>query len=250
MHKHMLTLLLCILSMQVALQGTALVDDFHFLKENELFVQFVDSVRNEGNSEKAEHLREAIIRSEGPIQHQSVFSIRTATMLSRLYTELVPPQKSHAQELLKEAERELKTLEGSPFFSLILSAEIDSIAYLINPRSLGKGISSNSKINKAYEQFPNQVYAILMKASSLLYAPRIAGGNVEKALTLYLQLLKEKEIQLAQWDIASIYSSIGIIASKRKEWQTAVSYLEIAKNLYAFDPTLDEYLAEAKESMQ
>ncbi|NCC65416.1 MAG: hypothetical protein EOM15_12255 [Spirochaetia bacterium] len=249
MQKRILALLLSLFCIQVGLQSSSIVDDFHFLKDNDIFVQFVDAVKNEGNTERAEQLSLALLNTQEKPLVQAVISLGTATMLARLYTELEPAQKDKAKKLLLQAEAELVNLEQHPFFSLILSAEVDSIAYLLNPRSLGKGISSNSKIKEAYQLYPQQAFAILMKASSLLYAPRIAGGNREQALTLYLQLLKQKDIQLALWDIASVYSSIGIIAVKRKEWQTAASYLTSAKDLYAFDPTVDAYLTKVKEHL-
>ena len=250
MHKLLVTLLLGLFGMQAALQGISLEDDFHFLKDNHVFVQFVEAARNEGNAEKAESLREDLLRASGDQERQTVVSIRSATILARLYTELAKPDKNRAEALLNQAQQAWRDLDSRSFFSLILSAEIDSIAYLINPRNLGKGISSNSKINRAFDQYPNQVYAILMKASSLLYAPRIAGGNVEKALSYYLQLLNQSDIQLSLWDTASVYSSIGIIATKRNEWETAFGYLSIAKSMYAFDPELDTYLQRVKERLQ
>ena len=247
MQKLLVTVLLGIIGMQASLQGASLDDDFQFLTDIPLFVQFIEAARDDGDAFRAEQVRNQLLMSSQDPERKAVITIKSATVLARLYTELSTPDKDRAQGLLSEAEGQLKHLESNSFLSLILSAEIDSIAYMINPRSLGKGISSNSKINKAYELFPKQVYAILMKASSLLYAPRIAGGNMDKALTLYLQLLNQRDLTLSRWDSASVYSSIGIIAAKRKEWETAYGYLTLAKSLYGFDPTLDEYLIEVQE---
>jgi hypothetical protein len=134
-------------------------------------VQYVDVVRNEGDYRKAEELRTGLPGIGLEKEKQTVLEIRAATLLSRLYTEVEPKDLNRSEELLKEAEQLLTVLEKNSFFGLILEAEIDSIHYLINPRNLGKGISSNSKINK-HTSTSDQVYARLMKASSLLYAPR------------------------------------------------------------------------------
>lgn len=241
-----LAMSLCLLS---PLAGTALVDDFSFLKEIPAFVQYVHVVRDAGDYQRAEELRLALQTTGLDKEQQAVLDIRTATLLSRLYTEVQPKVPSRSLALLEEAEQELKVLRKNSFFSLILEAEIDSIHYLVNPRSLGKGISSNAKINKAYKQYPEQVYARLMKASSLLYAPSIAGGDVDKALQIYLELLREGLPILSRWDTASLYSNIGVVSMKRNEWSTAKGYLDAAKALYRFDPTLDEYLKEVQDKL-
>ncbi len=215
------------------LASTALVDDFSFLKEIPAFVQYVQVVRDAGDCDKAE-------------EQQAVLDIRTATLLARLYTEGEPKVPGRTLALLKEAEQ---GLEEDSCFKLILEAEIDSIHYLLNPGSLGKGISSNAKINKAYKHYPDQVYARLMKASSLLYAPSIAGWDVNKALQIYLELLREGLPILSRWDTASLYSNIGVASMKRNEWSTAKGYLDAAKALYRFNPTLDAYLKEVQDTV-
>lgn len=245
MKRIFLTLVVCIGTLG-SLASAALVDDFSFLQEIPAFMQFMQAVRDEGNALKGEELRTVLLTSNSEGEQSSVLSVRTATLLGRLYTEIDPKNLIRSKELLKEAEQEVSTLQKNSYFALILEAEIDSIYYLINPKNLGKGISSNAKIKEAYKLYPQQVYAQLMKASSLLYAPSIAGGDVSKALQIYLMLLNEAKTVLSRWDTASLYSSIGVVSMKRKEWTTAKGYLEAAKSLYHFDPTLDTYLKEVQ----
>ena len=245
MKRILFTLVVCIGTL-LSLPSAVLVDDFSFLQEIPAFVQFVQAVRDEGDVQKGEELRIKLLQSLAEGQQRSVLSVRTATLLGRLYTEIEPKNLIRSKELLKEAEQDLPALQKNSYFALILEAEIDSIYYLINPKSLGKGISSNAKIKEAYKLYPQQVYAQLMKASSLLYAPSIAGGDVNKALQIYLMLLNEAKPVLSRWDTASLYSSIGVVSMKRKEWATAKGYLEAAKSLYHFDPTLDTYLKEVQ----
>lgn len=248
MKRTLLSLVVCFCMLSPLASG-ALVDEFSFLRDLPAFVQYVDVVRNEGDYRKAEELRTGLPGIGLEKEKQTVLDIRAATLLSRLYTEVEPKDLNRSEELLKEAEQLLTALEKNSFFGLILEAEIDSIHYLINPRNLGKGISSNSKINKAYKQHPDQVYARLMKASSLLYAPSIAGGDVNKALQIYLELLRDGVSILSRWDTASLYSNIGVVSMKRGEWSTAKGYLDAAKALYRFDPTLDAYLKEVQAKL-
>ncbi|WP_319755420.1 hypothetical protein [uncultured Sphaerochaeta sp.] len=228
----------------------SLDDDYDFLGEHEPFVQFMDVVRGEGDTMQGEQIRDQMLLH--PVlqeEKQTVLAIRSTTMLARLYTEIEKPDTKRAKELLKEAESSLKRLPDGSFFHLMGEAEIDSIYYLINPSRLAKGISSNSKIKKAYAQYPNQIYAILMKANSLLYAPSFAGGDKNEALSLFLTLLEAGPSQLNKWDLSSIYVGIGRICMDREEWDKALGYFSAAKAIYAFDPTLDGYIRETEESL-
>ncbi len=227
-----------------------LSDDYGFLSEHTPFLQFIDAVRGKGDAETGEVLRQRLLsRPLHDEDKQSVLCIKSATLLARLYTEMETPDSQRAKELLVEAESSLKKLKDTPFFQLMSEAEIDSIYYLINPSRLTKGISSNSKIKKAYAQYPDQIYAILMKANSLLYAPSFAGGDKAEALSLFLTLLEAGSSQLNTWDLCSIYVGIGRICMGRNEWDKALGYFTAAKALYAFDPTLDEYIRKTKERL-
>lgn len=247
--KRILLTVVVSLSILSSLASSPLEDDFAFLGDIPNFVQYIQAVRDEGNVQQAEHLRAALLQTNLEQEKQAVLDIRTATLLGRLYTEVVPKNLKSSELLLKEAEKSLALLEKNSFFALILEAEIDSIHYLINPRNIGKGISSNAKINKAYKNYPNQVYALLMKGSSLLYAPSLAGGDVNKALELYVQLLGQGKSVLSRWDTASLYSNIGVVSMKRGEWVTAKGYFDAAKALYHFDPTLDAYIQEVEAKL-
>lgn len=239
----------CLLSYSLGAAGS-LSDDYGFLSEHAPFVQFIDAVIGQGNPEKGELLRQQLLSTPLlPKEKQAVLVIRSSTLLARLYSELERPDIQRAKELLSEAEKSLNVLGDTPFFHLMSEAEIDSIHYLINPSRLVKGISSNSKIKKAYTQYPSQVYAILMKANSLLYAPSFAGGDKEEALSLLLFLLEEGGSQLSNWDLASIYVGIGRICMERTKWDNALGYFTAAKALYAFDPTLDGYIRETEEQL-
>ncbi len=239
-----------VLLLSAKLFSAPLADDYAFLRDYTPFLAFVDAVRVQGDAPKAETLRMAIINNplEDTIQ-QAVLSIRSATLLSRLYTEAEDPDEERARTLLDEAEAQLEHLQQYPYLHMMGQADIDSVHYLINPKRLGKGISSNAKIKKAYAQFPNQVYAILMKANSLLYAPSFAGGDKNEALLLLLGLLDDAESLLSPWDRASIYTGIGRIAMERKDWETALGYFQAAKAIYQYDPTLDSYIQETKEHL-
>lgn len=232
-----------------ALYSSEYVDDFSFLSSIPSYQQYLEAVKMDGDTGKAEELRAGFPSLALSEQDISVLFIRSSVILARLYAEHKEGDKNRALQLLDEAENRLFMLEKESFLHLMLSSEIDGVHYLVNPRNLSKGIRSNSAINKAYKQYPKQISAILAKANSLVYAPSFAGGDVNKALSHYLGLLQDADTLLCAFDRASIYSGIGLVAMKRKEWQTAKQYFLAAKALSAFDPTLDAYLAQVEEKL-
>ncbi len=232
-----------------ALWANGFADDFAFLSALPSYHAFLDAARNEGDANKAEELKEKFTSLSLSDEQASVLFIRSSVTLARLYTEQKDANKDRALALLGEAEQRLSTLDEKSFFHLALSAEIDGVHYLVNPRSLSKGIRSNAAIKEAYKQYPKQISSILAMANSLIYAPAFAGGDKDKALSLYLRLLQDADAQLSTWDRASIYSGIGIVAMKRKDWETAKQYFLAAKSLYRFDPSLDGFLAEVEEKL-
>ncbi|MEA4859071.1 MAG: hypothetical protein VB127_01195 [Sphaerochaeta sp.] len=232
-----------------SLYSSGYVDDFAFLSSLPSYQQFLEAVKMDGDAAKAEELRAGFSSLALPKEDESVLFIRSSVILARLYAEHMKGDKNRALQLLDEAHTQLMGLEQESFLHLMLSSEIDGVHYLLNPRNLSKGIRSNSAINKAYKLYPKQIAATLAKANSLAYAPSFAGGDVNKALSLYLGLLQDADTLLCTVDRASIYSGIGLVAMKRKEWQTAKQYFLAAKALSAFDPTLDAYLAEVEEKL-
>lgn len=239
-----ITILLCMcaLGMQ-GIVGAKLSDSFSFLQKDPLYAQFVYVVRTEGSTQKAEQIRLLLVAQQEQGYEHAIREIRANTTLARLYVEEGSGDGQRARTLLEEAEQRLKPLAAQRLFSLILGSEIDGVWYLMNPKSLGKGISSSRQINKAYKEFPQEVSSQMLKANSLLYAPALAGGDTKKALNMFLGLLKDAEPILSSWDRASLYSGIGIACYKLKDYENAKGYLASAKAIYPFDAVLDEYIA-------
>ncbi len=232
-----------------ALWAKGFADDFAFLSSLPSYQAFLDAAKHDGDARKAEAMQERFASLDLSDEQASVLFIRSSVTLARLYAEQKDANKEQALALLAEAERELSKLDEDGFYHVMLSGEIDGIHYLVNPRNLSKGIRSNAAIKEAYKAFPEQITAVLAKANSLVYAPAFAGGDVDKALSLYLLLLDEAGSQLSKWDRASIYSGIGVVAMKRKEWETAKQYFLATKALYPFDPAIDAYLSEVEEKL-
>ena len=223
--------------------GSPLTDSFSFLNENSQFVNLVDAIKKDGNLDQACRIRDSLVSATDKTTEQTIIEIRSATLLSRLCVELPTQDDALIKSLLKEAEAKLKGLEDQRFITLILKSDIDAVWYLLNPRNLGKGISSSKQINKAYAEFPNEISSLLLKANSMLYAPSFAGGDIKKALNMYLDILKRGESILSPWDRSSLYSGIGIACYKLKDFTNAKGYLAAAKAMYPFDSLLDEYIA-------
>ncbi|HKL60523.1 MAG TPA: hypothetical protein VJ863_11545 [Sphaerochaeta sp.] len=210
-------------------------------------MEFMTSVRVEGNSEKAEELRTLLFAQNEREPETTIMKIRIDTTLARFYVETGSKNTDRGEALLREAEEKLGLLEkDQAFHALILGSEIDGIWYLQNPRSLGKGMSSSRKINKAFKAFPQEVSSHVLKANSMLYAPSFAGGDIRGALNMFLSILKDAEAFLSPWDRSSLYSGIGIACFKLKDYQNAKGYLAAAKAIYPFDAVLDDYIAQVE----
>ncbi len=241
---------LCIgLAILSGVAGAEYRDSFSFLEKDQLFIDFMSAVRTEGCVEKAEELRSLLHAQKEGEPEATIRQIRVDTSLARLYVENYD-NKDRGEELLREAEQKLEELKkGQPFFALILGSEIDGIWYLLNPRSLGKGMSSSRKINKAFNDFPQEVSSHLLKANSMLYAPSFAGGDVKGALNMFLAIQRDAAVLLSPWDRSSLYSGIGIACFKLEEYQNAKGYLAAAKAIYPFDAVLDDYIAQVEKAL-
>lgn len=213
-------------------------------------MEFMSAVRAEGSVEKAEELRLRLFAQDDKEPETTIKKIRIDTSLARLYVETDPESKAKVEKLLNEAEEMLGLLEKEhAFYSLILGSEIDGIWYLQNPRSLGKGMASSRKINKAFKEYSQEVSSHLLKANSMLYAPSFAGGDTKGALNMFLAILKDADEQLTRWDRASLYSGIGIACFKLKDYQNAKGYLEASKAIYPFDAVLDDYIKQVEKAL-
>lgn len=234
----------------VALQGVAgakLTDGFSFLERDPLFIEFMSSVKTDGSVKKAEELRILLFEQNEGEPQATYKRIRINTTLARLYVETDNKEGGRVEELLEEAEQKLKSLDSDSFHALVLASEIDGIWYLDNPRSLGKGMASSRKINKAFKKFPEEVSAHLLKANSMLYAPSFAGGDIKGALNMFLFIQRETKGPLSPWDRSSLYSGIGIACFKLKDYQNAKAYLTASKAIYPFDAVLDSYIAQVEK---
>ncbi len=250
MFRRFTTILFISLVVLQTVAGAKLTDGFSFLEKNLLFMEFMTAVRTEGQAEKAEDLRLRLYSQDDTEPKATIKKIRTDISLARLYMETDSENRGRVEELLQEAEQKLGLLGNEhSFFSLILGSEIDGIWYLLNPKSLGKGMASSRKINKAFKEFPQEISSQLMKANSMLYAPSFAGGDIKGALNMFLSVLNNSDIKLSLWDRASLYSGIGIACFKLKDYQNAKGYLAAAKAIYPFDAVLDDYIAQVEKAL-
>lgn len=249
MKKRLITILCVAFLSLCSLFSATLTDSFSFLAQDPTFVAFMAAIWSEGSPTKAEQLSQILSNQEGKSQEQSIKKISMDTSLARLYIALGPEYKTKAKTLLERAEQELAKLEDMPYQSLILGSDIDGVWYLLNPRSLAKGIASSKKINTAYKEYPTEVKAQLLKANSMLYAPSFAGGDTKGALNLFLSIQRDGLPLLSKWDLSSLYSGIGYACYKLKDYQNAQGYLAAAKALHPFDAVLDEYIALVEKAL-
>lgn len=247
MYRRIVIILCLSLVLLQGATGTKLTDGFSFLQNNPLFIEFVSAVRAEGNREESEELRQLLYVQNNDERESTVTKTRSDIILARLYVESDDKDTKRAESLLQQAEQKLEILDKQSFHALILGSEIDGIWYLLNPRSLGKGMSSSRKIHKAFKDFPQETSAHLMKANSMLYAPTFAGGDIKAALNMFLAIQKDADKLLSPWDRSSLYSGIGIACFKLKDYQNAKGYLAAAKAIYPFDAVLDDYISQVEK---
>jgi len=156
--------------------------------------------------------------------------------------------KTEAEMILAEARRKIASLKKDSFFRLTLDADIDSICFLADRTDLSKGINSSQNINKAFKKYPEEITSILLKANSLLFAPGFAGGDIGKACNMFLSLMRDHSSDMSNWDLASLYSGIGIACYKLKDYPNAKAYLSNAKSMYPVDSEIDSYLEKQERS--
>jgi hypothetical protein len=252
MHKRTLGILLAgFLLFANSTVTASTTDSFAFLEDVPLYSTLLEATKNSGDFETASRVRDQIHAFSSPALDQemkTVLDIKADTAFARLCTGLSPSRDALAREILEEAKRKADTLPSDTLFSYCSLADIYGVWYLADSRNLGKGMASSRNVNKAYDNYPDEVSAILLKASSMTFMPSFSDKQVKKALDLYLGLLAQKEVVLARWDLASLYSGIGIACWKIDDFQNALGYLSAAKALYGFDPTVDEYLAKVREA--
>jgi hypothetical protein len=244
MRKSLLLFLLLSLTLQ-AVTAQEFIDSYSFLKDLPLFSQFMEEAKNSGDFEKAKQARNEILLHPAVTLtqiEQTVLEIKTATVLARMSTEIEVKELSFAKELLNDAEAKADSLPKDSLFAYCSFADIYGTWYLVSSLNLSKGLASSKQIGKAYKAYPEEVAVILLKANSMLFAPSFSQKEVKNALSMFLLLLKQTQKTLAPWDLASLYSGIGIACYKLGDTTNAEGYLKAAKAIYAFDNTLDDYL--------
>ncbi|AEV27981.1 hypothetical protein SpiGrapes_0117 [Sphaerochaeta pleomorpha str. Grapes] len=226
-------------------------DSYAFLQGIPLYSQLLEETKNTGNFEQAKQIRSEILAmpsSSLDATQRVVLEIKADTALARMCIEVEPKQIPYAKELLGEAETKAGTLGKDTLYSYCALADINGIWYLISSLNLSRGIASSKLIGKAYTNFPTETTAILLKANSMLYSPSISQNSIKEALSMFLEVLRQKKDSLAKWDLANVYSGIGIACYKLGDLGNASGYLKAAKALYGLDNMLDEYLAELEKT--
>lgn len=238
---------LCVLLLFAVLPLFSFVDSYGFLKENETYCALVQALRHDGDEEEGMRLYAELkeMEPEGYTTEQTVaLQCKAATSLARYQVmEAQPKNTENAKAILLDALEKARKLEKETFFRLTLEADIQSVRFLADMGDLGSGIASNSALNKAFKLFPDEYYAVFLKANTQLFAPGIYGGNTREGCNRMIELYTGIGSEIARWDYASLLSCIGIACYKLKDYENAKGYLTAAKTLYPVDSQVDEYLA-------
>ena len=153
--------------------------------------------------------------------------------LCRYYADRGESDKSRAAMAReKEALEDTKGMEAP----LALMAEMDySAAVTYLEKSLSTGLENSNLTKKAYKEYPEEVYMVVVNAWRLIYTPQIAGGSNKNAIKILEPLLEEK---LSKGNLYSIYGALAMAHYNRKDYKIAMEYLDKAFAIYDGEITL------------
>lgn len=241
-------LFLCCLLFLGVVGFAQITDSYAFLKDRSSYAQLMQLVRGKGDAEEAERLCETF-RTQQATQEDQVASIRATLACSRLLIKDgqvldVAKGKTMAEQTLED----IKSLPEDSFFRLTLAADANSLLFLADRSNLSYGIASKKALDEAYKRYPDEFYAIYLKANNLVFAPGLFGGDVSKGRAMLVQLYQETRDKLASWDLASLCGVIGIASYRMKDHQTASSYLLASSRMYPVDSEVSAYLAKVSDT--
>jgi hypothetical protein len=224
------------------------VDSLSFLKDCELLSKLESAVWNREPLIVCKQIHEQIESITKCSSWENLCLLFKAdTVLARYCIQGPSKEKDTAKKLLKDAGRllaQIKRLADPSAISVIGALESDfySVEYIISPiLHLSKGIESTKLIDKAFKSYSNEVSVALMYANRRLYAPAIGGKDVEEAYSIFCKLANHQG--LAEWDMFSIYSGIGMCLFEKQCYDESAVYLHKAMAIYHGDEVIAETIS-------
>lgn len=228
-----------------AFPAEGLVDSLAFLARSPQYAALLEGLWNAEDAEVCQGLRDAAEAASEDLGGAEALCLSMKADLAIARYWACGPAKSgkKARACLRAAEEKLGRLD--PRFegvSLATLAEIRGLEHTISPLSLGKGLEAKRLTERAREENPGEVSAVLMYANTRLYAPAFAGQDVDEALELFSRLLAFPS--LAPWDRFSVLSGLGMCLKRKGRPAEAKARLAEAMAIYHGDGVIIKALKE------
>lgn len=242
-------LLLCLaagLAVAAALAAAPLEDCLSFLAGSAPFRALMEGLWNTEDAAVCQGLYDAVLDeadSKADGAEGLCLALKADVAMARYWA--CGPYKSarKARACLKAALGRLERLDGAYAPARLATlAEIRGLEYTISPLALGKGLEAKRLTERAYKENPGEVSAVLMYANSRLYAPALAGRDVDEALRLFERL--QSFPALSPWDRFSVRSGLGMCLKSKGRGDEARSWLSKAMEIYHGDTVIIKALKE------
>lgn len=241
-HKRIQWLTLLLLTSLLSLQSIHSIsytnDDYQAILESDRFTSLTEKAYNgepiEAITDEYELTLQMIDNSPYREDSQTLARARAALVLGRQHIlEEYCQDHTKAKQYLDKALQELDSVTASDLEieTLLLKGEIYGAYFLMDERKhlFSYGMKSNNITQDVWKKAPDNPRVMLLKANQLLYTPKLFGGDLKKSKQLFLSSL---EMDLLPSDAFTALSSLGIIASKEKDRQKALTYLQQALDIY------------------
>lgn len=127
---------------------------------------------------------------------------------------------------------------GDDVLSRITTAEITASDYYIT-KDMITGMENSKHTKKLYEDFPDEVYIVLMNAWRLIYTPQIAGGSNKNAIKILTPLLGDTA-SMCEENVYSLYGALATAYYNRHDYEESREYLDRALAIYSGESALLE----------
>ncbi len=126
---------------------------------------------------------------------------------------------------------------------LLVKGELNGSYYLIDQGKylFSYGMRSNNLTHEVWDLDQDNPRSILLRCNQLIYTPPLFGGSVKKARTLLLEILEDPLLEVDEY---TVYSCLGMIESKLKHKDIALTYYLRSLEIYPHNSYIQSLIAE------
>ena len=190
------------------------------------------AIRNNRGSSEVESLYSVYMKSS----LTSVEKARAEYNMVRYYMDNGNEEKAKEHYALQG--KNAAECTGDDVLSRIAQAEVTASDYYIT-KDMFTGMENSKHTKKLYEDFPDEVYIVLMNAWRLIYTPQIAGGSNKNAIKILTPLLDETS-SMCEENVYSLYGALATAYYNRHDYEESGEYLDKALRIYSGESALLE----------